>query len=271
MSRSSRALRLPRLGFWLVVVLSALIAGCSGCSPEPGPEWLRELPAADLDAIPDGAAVWAAVPRGEHGALQLGIQRLISAEDGSRRLVDALGVEAPVLAPALVHPLPEGNPPSAGTAVLIDRFDVHGAVARWRADGARPIVALDRHGTTVETDVAHAQPFPVDGLPRRVVYAGENVRHLGIAVAASEEQVWILEASGFVAVAPVADVSPAGPLDAAAVGDRVRAWTWADGLRDAQVIEIVEPRLRWRVRFDDGAERTLWFADVLPAGPPSIG
>jgi hypothetical protein len=117
--------------------------------------------------------------------------------------------------------------------------------------GSEIEVLYDWAGTTKKQAIEHAQPPVAEIAPMAYVgFPKSGTTSLGLVLALSEDKGWVRNGSGHVEVVsrPNLMVLPL-PADELRVGAAVRAFRWATGFVDGTVSEVVEPGLRYRVRF----------------------
>jgi len=229
-------------------------------------EWVAALPPTQGSARP-GDKVWATLPR--DGVIpDVGVFTVDGIYDEMYSLTDAMSQRIDGVPPALVHPAAASGRLVEGMVVLFYTASTPGLLGRVSqlVPGGEINVSYDWGGTTRRAAVDHAQP-PVTGVrPMAFVsYPKASSTSCGLLLALSETQGWVRTASGHVEVHPRPKLTALSVSRATKVGDRVRAYRWATGLRLGTVIEELEPGLRYSIKVDDtGAQHRYFFSSLFP-------
>jgi hypothetical protein len=233
------------------------------------PAWAAKLP----DVLPPVVAaqrVWAAPPLRGSEMVDIGVYTVEGVHDRRVSLTDRLGQRIDGVPGALVHAARIGPKLAEGDIVLCYAWTLSAVLARVAklSSGQEIEVQYDWAGTTKSSTIEHCQP-PLGGLePLAFVgFPKGGAVSRGQLIALSREQGWVRTASGHVELHPVRALQPlALPRTDRAVGEKVRAYSWATGFQPGVVSKVLESGLRYRVKLDgDKPERDYFFTMLVDA------
>jgi hypothetical protein len=244
-----------------------IVPGPPPAKSDTPPAWVGQLPEAEA-RVRAGERVWASQPVPGSEMVDVAIYTVEGVHDGTVSLTDRSGQRVDGIHPALVHPAPSPAKLADGDVVLFytpTAPAVFGRIVKL-VGGEAIKVRYDRAGQSAETEAEHVThpatgiaPMAYVGFPK----AGTLSR--GLVIAATDALVFVRTASGHVEVhrRSVVESLPLPPPDVM-VGAPVRAYQWATGFESGVVASVLEPGLRYLVRFEDERERSYFFSAVLP-------
>lgn len=232
----------------------------------PPPAWASLLPKSKVNAKPSDR-VWATPPQEGSDIPSVGVYTVDDVDDMHASVIDKLGQKVRNVPGAVIHPLIEDHKFREGELALCYSLTTPGVLARVSAVNRGYIVsvAYDWGGETKEGSMDHCGPLRTELAPLALVsFPKTGTRSIGLIIALGPQRAWIRTDSGHIEVhdrkpLQVVRMAPRGYQ----VGDKVRAYRWASGVRVGTITAVAEPELRFEVKFPGDAPSTPYFVTEL--------
>ena len=232
----------------------------------PPPTWTPHLPTVRVDAK-SGDRVWATPPQRGSDIPNVAVYTVDEVDETHASLVDKLGQKVRRVPGAVIHPLIENHKFREGELTLCYSLTTPGILARVSEESRGFIVSVnyDWGGKTKEGTMDHCGPLRTELAPLALVsFPKARTRSIGLVIALGEERAWVRTDSGHI------EVHDRKPLQVVLmdtrgykVGDRVRAYRWASGVRVGIITQVIEPLLRFEVKFPGNAPAGPYFVTEL--------
>jgi len=232
----------------------------------PPPAWAALLPQQPVPAKV-GDSVWATPPEPGSDIPTTGVYMVDEITDHTASLIDKIGFKLRRVPGALIHPVTRATQVREGDRLLCYSWTTPGVLARASElrRGRIVRVQFDWAGQTREMVMDQCQPLGAVVAPLNVVsFPKAGARSLGLVVASDQQRAWIRTDSGHIEVHSRDSLKvPSFLARAPQVGDVVRAYDWATGIRTGTISKELEPGLRYTVKLAGDVPEPPYFITQL--------